>query len=158
MCRSRLIATIVAASLILGSRGVAGDLVEGSDARAKPIKQALAVLVKSIDSGDVEKARSAYAGTGADADLLKAYVEDVAAAKALRAAMAAKFGDHFRSPPRGFDSDVARMAVYDFNSVIFLDDSDRASSSADSPLGVGIEFKRVRDLESAVAGISAGDR
>jgi hypothetical protein len=71
------------------------------------------------------------------------YVDGVAAAKAMRVEMTAKFGDQMKDDPPGLDEDVSHMRVTDFNSVIFLDDPDRASSSADSPLGVGIEFKKV---------------
>jgi hypothetical protein len=121
----------------------AGDLVEGSDARAEPMKAAVAALAKQIDAGDFDKAKAEYAGDGADLDLLKAYVDGVAAAKAMRAAMQAKFGDQIDKDMRGLDTDLMRMGVHDYNTVIFLDDPDRASSSADNPLGVGIEFKRV---------------
>src|SRR5205807_9141596 len=84
-----------------------------------------------------------YAGDGDDVELLKAYMDGVAAAKAMRASVKSKFGDDFEKRLVGLDRDVARMAVHDFNAVIFLADPDTASSSADSPLGVGIEFKRV---------------
>ena len=143
MCRTQFVCAMLVGIFIVGSRSIAGDLVEGSDDRAKPMKQALAALIKEIDGGDFEKAKALYAGSGADLDLLKAYVDGVATAKTMRAAMQAKFGDHLKRPLAGLDSDVTRMAVCDFNSVIFLDDPDRASSSANSPLGVGIEFKRV---------------
>ncbi|MFI5379706.1 MAG: hypothetical protein ACHRHE_10440 [Tepidisphaerales bacterium] len=126
-----------------GLRTVAGGLVQGSDARAEPMKQALAALVEQIEGGDFDKAKAVYAGDKADVELLKAYVDGVATAKTMRAAMHSKFGDYFKERLPALDTKVARMAVYDHNSVIFLDDPDRAASSADSPLGVGIEFKRV---------------
>lgn len=150
-----VIFAILAGLAICASRLVASDLVEGSDVRAEPMKKALDALVKAIGSGDVEKAEALYAGDKTDVELLKAYVNGVTAAKAMRAAMLAKFGDHPDDSPAGLDVDVARMAVKDFNSVIFNDDADRASSSADSPLGVGIEFKRVDGTWKVLSLVSA---
>ena len=143
MCRTRFVCVVVLGLSIACSRSAAGDLVPGSDARAKPVKDALAALVKQIGDGDLEKAKAEYVGDKADLELLKAYVDGVAAAKAMRAAIRSKLGDHPNERVEGLDEAVARMAVHDFNSVIFPDAPDRASSSADSPLGVGIEFKRV---------------
>lgn len=143
MFRRLSIGAAVAGVLIACSLAVAGDSIQGSNPRAEPIKQALAALVKGIESGDFEKAKAVYAGDKADLDLLKVYVDGVAAAKDMRAAIRSKFGDHPGERVAGFDEAVARMAVKDFNTVLFLDDPDRAASSADSPLGVGFEFKRV---------------
>jgi hypothetical protein len=139
----RVVCTMLAGLFVLGSLSFGSELVEGSDPRAEPFKKALAALVKKIDAGDLDGAKALYAGEASDADLLKVYVDGVAAAKAMRAALVAKFGDDPSQSPAGLDVDVARMGVFDFNTVIFLDDPDRASSSADSPLGVGIEFKQV---------------
>jgi len=50
--------------------------------------------------------------------------------------MQSKFGDDLAQSMPGLDNAVARMGVHEFNTVIFLEDPDRASSSADSPLGV----------------------
>jgi hypothetical protein len=118
-------------------------LIEGSDARAEPFKKAVAALSKDIAAGSLDKAKADYAGTGADLDLLKAYVDGVNAMKALRAAVDAKFGADPKREVRGLDTGVARMGVHDFNTVVFEDDPELASTSADSPLGVGIEFRKV---------------
>ncbi len=141
--RPLLICVIVAAFFFASSSAFASDLVEGGDPRAQPIKKALADVVEQIEAGDFDKAKAIYAGQGADLELLKAYVDGVAAAKAMRAEMNAKFGDQMKDDPPGLDEDVSHMRLNDLNSVVFLDDPDRASSSADSPLGVGIEFKKV---------------
>jgi hypothetical protein len=118
-------------------------LIEGTDARAEPFKKAVAALSKDIAAGSLDQAKGDYAGTGADLELLKAYVDGVNAVKGLHAAVDAKFGADPKREIRGLDTGVARMGVHDFNTVIFYDDPDLASSSADSPLGVGIEFRRV---------------
>jgi hypothetical protein len=122
----------------------AAGLIEGSDPRAEPFKKAVATLAKELSSGSLEKAQSAYVGEGADLELLKAYVDGVAAAKAMRAAIDAKFGADPKRRIDALDTAVARMSVMDSNSVIFYEDPDAASTSADSPLGVGIEFKKVK--------------
>jgi hypothetical protein len=128
---------------VFAPNSIANELVEGNDVRAEPMKKAVDALVKQIQSGDFDNSKAEYAGEKADLELLKAYVDGVAAAKAMRAALVSKFGEPFKQNFRAFDTAVARMGVHDFNTVIFLDDADRASSSANSPMGVGIEFKRV---------------
>lgn len=149
---------LVLTLLAMALRSFAGQsLVEGSDERAKPIKQAVASLVKQIEGGALDKAKAEYAGTGADLDLLKAYVRGVAEAKAMRAALTARFGGHFFDHLDALDAGVARMAVADYNTVIFLDDPNRASSSADSPLGVGLEFRRVDGKWKVLSLASAPD-
>jgi hypothetical protein len=158
MRRIKFLSTILAGLVISTSLAVAGDLVEGSDARAEPMKKALAALVKEIGAGDIKKAEALYAGEKTDVELLKAYVDGVAGAKAMRAAIAAKFDDNPDHPPAGLDTAVDRMGVHDFNSVIFLDDPDRASSSANSPLGVGIEFKRVDGTWKVLSLVSAPEK
>ena len=122
----------------------AKELIEASNPRAEPFKRAVAALDKAIASGSLEKAKAEYVGDGADLELLSQYVRGFAAAKAMRAAIEAKSGKHEQPNLRAMDASVAQMGVHDFNSVIFDDDPDRAGSSADTPLGVGIEFKRVK--------------
>jgi hypothetical protein len=144
MKRRHLICPIFASLFFVSvSHSMADDLVEGSDPKVKPIKQTVAALVEQIEAGDFAKAKTFYAGDGADLELLKSYVDNVAAAKAMRIAMNAKFGADAAQNLPGIDTQVARMGIYDFDTVIFNDDPDRASSSADSPLGVGLEFERV---------------
>ena len=131
--------------LLVASCARAGRLIEGSDPKAEPFKQAVATLAKRLASGELEKAQAAYAGEGIDLELLKAYVDGVKAATAMRAAVDVKFGaDPERLLP-ALDTIVAEMRVHDLNTVI-LDqrDPDAASTSADSPMGVGIELKRVK--------------
>ena len=141
--RPRLLAFAVVV-LLLASLLRANRLIEGNDPEAEPFKKAVAALVEAMGTGSLEKARAQYVGEGADLDLLKAYIDSINASKAVRAAVDAKFGADPKRKLIAMDDAIARTAVHDFNTVIF-DDGDRnaASSSADSPLGVGIEFKKV---------------
>jgi hypothetical protein len=136
--------TMVLLLVVAAVSSARAQLIEGSDRRAEPFKKAVAALTTAIGTGSLERAKEAYVGDRADLELLQAYVDGVNAAKAMRAAIDAKFG---ADPTRGFrtfDEQVARTAVRDLNTVIFGNDPDRASTSANTPLGVGIEFKRVR--------------
>jgi hypothetical protein len=141
LCTGCLLGLFAFASVVQG-----GELIEGSDARAKPFKEAVAALSKEIGTGSLEKAKAVYAGDGADLELLKAYVDGVAAAKNFRAAVDSKFGDDPKRIYPTLDVRISRMSVSDFNTVFFYDEPDAAASSANSPLGVGIEFKRVKGV------------
>ena len=137
------VAAYFVAVLLFSLTPASAGLVEGSDPRAKPMKDAVAALVKQITAGDFNKAKSEYAGDKTDLDLLKAYVDAYTATKDMRALLVAKFGDQYKDAI-GFDTMVAKTGVHDFNTVIFDDTNpDRAASSADTPLGTGIEFKRL---------------
>ena len=57
--------------LVMTSLASAGGLVKGSDPAAKPIKEAVARLVKAIETGSRSKAEAEYAGEGVDRELLK---------------------------------------------------------------------------------------
>jgi len=158
MRKMNFVCTILAGVVISASLAVAGGLVEGSDARAEPMKKALAALVKEIGAGDLEKAKALCAGGKTDVEVLAAYVDGAAGAKAMRAAITAKFGDIPDNRLLGLDTDVDRMGIHDFNTVIFYDDPDRAASSADSPLGVGIEFKRVDGTWKVLSLVSSPEK
>jgi hypothetical protein len=130
-------------TLLISLSPACAGLVDGSDPRAKPIKDAVAVLVKQITAGDFDKAKAEYAGEKKDLELLKAYVDAYTATKSMRGQLVAKFGEQYKEPV-GFDTLVEKTAVIDFNSVIFDDkDPDHAAASTDTAMGTGIEFKRV---------------
>lgn len=133
---------VVVGLVVIGS-GVARarEMVPGSSPKAKPMRDAYDALKAALLAADAEKAKSAYVGTGADAALLEAYQKGVAAAKQMRAAVDAKFGVDAKRKLPGLDSALETTGVFDFNSVII--NGDVASASADSPLGVGLEFRRV---------------
>ena len=142
--RTRSLCTGCIVVLLVATSVARAALIEGSDPRAEPFKEAVAALAKAIGAGSLEDARAVYAGEGVDLKLLEAYVDGVAAAKALRAAMDSTFGaDPERADPT-LDDAIARMGVKDLNTVILYDDDpEAAATSANNPLGVGIEFKRV---------------